>query len=296
VTLLQVAAAKSSQAFTEVTKEEEGVTLFCYAFVRTPHERVLPAFTKQLTAACDGWEVFSHRDDSRFGVLNLYTQKQEKIAMRSHQKGMLLRAYKHFNETGIINHYDWFLKVEPDTFLVPSRLKTAISRFAKDFGKPVTQGVDVDGFFMAATRSLLTRTMDAFVRHPGCTKQFEEISGVLLEWPSYCPNLQEGGYAMLADADGDALVASYEECRELRHVQQRKAFSGSPKQRLCSRFSNTLLRCFEYGSSIACPKEKVLKGVCGRSLPKGVCVSSHFAALHPVKELDDYLSLAISFP
>jgi hypothetical protein len=297
VALLQISSSGSARLATVAEEEEDGIRLFCYAFTATPHETVLSPFTKQLSAACDGWAVFSWRDDPSLGVVKAYTQVQERRALASHQQEMMQGAWRHMNGTGIMNRYDWFLKLDPDTFVVPSRLKAAISRYPKGFGKLLTQGIDdTDGNFVGMSQDLLVKTAEAYARHPDCfrNKHFGEISGhfLLLELP-HCPQIPK--VEMLADSDGDALVASFENCGELLDKKRRAAYVGSPKQRLCSKFDNTLLSCFEYGSSKNCKKDDVLKGVCGRSLSAGTCVSSLFAALHPVKKLHDFLSLTESF-
>lgn len=270
-------------------------TLFCYAFARTPHEHVLPLFMKQLALACDGWVVFSWRNDGRLGVVKAYTHKQERSSVRSHQEWMMRGGWQYMNSTGILRQYDWFLKVEPDTFLVPSRLRKAIFKYPKGFKKLITQGVEADGFFTVISQDLFLETIEGYVRHPDCFHRdsFDEWSGVFLQLP-HCPRMEE--VEGLVDSDGDAIVASFAACKELRDVKHRSAYVASPKQRLCTRFDNTLLSCFEYGSSRDCSKERVLKGHCGRRLPAGKCVSSHFVALHPVKKHSEFLSLMSDFP
>eukprot|EP00927_Polykrikos_kofoidii_P036792 TRINITY_DN3103_c2_g1_i1.p1 TRINITY_DN3103_c2_g1~~TRINITY_DN3103_c2_g1_i1.p1 ORF type:complete len:336 (+),score=33.51 TRINITY_DN3103_c2_g1_i1:105-1010(+) len=278
--------------------------LFCYAHARTPHDAILPLWIRQVSKACDGWAVFSWKDDLALGIIGAYTKRLEVTAWEHENQAVFMSAWSHFNSTGAMKKYDWFLHLDIDTFVVPSRLRTAFQQYSAEAGQIITQGKDTDGFFVAIPRQKLQSMWLLFLERPKCLHHvpFEFLSGHVNKAYTRRQNCEEvtdrmwklGNVIMLADLDGDALVAAFSHCEELHDWDALLSNAVSPKQRWCGQMNNTLLSCFE--SARDCERRKVLAGKCGRKLKDGVCVSSHFVAVHPVKSYEDFQRFVDAFP
>eukprot|EP00930_Biecheleria_cincta_P075066 TRINITY_DN62262_c0_g1_i1.p1 TRINITY_DN62262_c0_g1~~TRINITY_DN62262_c0_g1_i1.p1 ORF type:complete len:364 (+),score=55.14 TRINITY_DN62262_c0_g1_i1:49-1140(+) len=277
--------------------------LFCYAFARTPHDSILQPWIQQVSKACDGWAAFSWKDDPTFGIVGLYSKAEEHSSWMHENEAVHLDAWSHFNKTGAMRRYTWFLHLDIDTFVVPSRLKKAIMRYPATPRHILTQGGAADGYFVALPQQTLEGTWASLLEKPECLDhvKFDALSGHengISTVPDNCRGLADRVTSnvpvTLADSDGDALVAALPECKELKDTSRLNSYATSAKQRWCNRMDNTLLTCYEIATD--CTKESVLKEGCGRKLPEGACVSSHFAALHPVKDAEDFKRLAEAFP
>lgn len=296
---LSVAAIK----YGEQSSSQDDSLLFCYAFARTPHDSNLQAWIQQVSKACDGWTAFSWKDDPALGIVGLYSQAVESSSWKHENEAVYLNAWSHFNKTGAMRRYKWFLHVDIDTFVVPSRLKKAIMRYPGTPGRILTLSEQADAYFVAIPQQTLEGMWSRLLEKPGCLDHvnFWAVSGhsngvstVSDDCRSLANMVTSNAVDMLADSDGDALVAAFPKCKELSNTSRLFSYATSAKQRWCNRMENTLLTCYETATD--CTKESVLKKDCGRKLPDTACVSSHFAALHPVKSAEDFKQLAKAFP
>jgi len=99
-------------------------TLFCYAQVRTPCEELCEMLATQLNAGCDGWALFGDTDNEDKHVTKVYSKAVIPHALAHQMREMITQGvWKHLDESGALDKYEWFLKVDEDSFVRPSTLR-----------------------------------------------------------------------------------------------------------------------------------------------------------------------------
>jgi len=107
-----------------VNRKPQPKALFCYALVRTPCSEICEMLATQLNAGCDGWALFGDTEDQAKHVTKVYSKAVVKNALKHQMREMItLGVWKHLDEVGALDEYEWFLKVDEDSFVRPSTLR-----------------------------------------------------------------------------------------------------------------------------------------------------------------------------
>merc|ERR1719174_3418308 len=102
--------------------------LYCYAFVRPEPEPTSRLLAQQLRIACDDWVFFSTMSDPERNVWKAYSMEQMTVGIRHQMREMIIDgAWKQLVAWNVLERYQWILKVDCDSFVLPSMLRKALA-------------------------------------------------------------------------------------------------------------------------------------------------------------------------
>lgn len=256
--------------------------LFCYAVVPTnandqPNKIGLkPLLATQLSAACDGWALFGETEDPANNVTKAFSREVVPHAMENDMREMVtLGVWPHLIERGALDEYEWFLKVDEDSFVRPSTLRKVFKSLhtspPRDLFISLHDETLVDGFFDAV-----------------------HADGVLaiqsMGWPAFCDGMLSGHDCVKCDGPaytgqrmpmGSECLASLNKTRVdvgvLTDTEGRKLVSGSD--------------CMDIGEDILQQARRHVKGpFCSGKL------SQDFVSIHAVPDPQLYSELMAAYP
>jgi len=246
--------------------------LFCYSLVRTPPEPTAALLANQLSAACDGWAFFGDTEDPANNV----TKGFERIDF-AHYKLMgspgahykaTRSVWKHLVESGALEEYEWFLRVEPDSFVRPSTLRQtfkALHTSCRRGGYMCSDNIN-EGYFLALQADVVLGIKSLGWPTGSCDNVLSGHSNSVrpcIERLNRIERLNISSMGALTDPEGNNLVAQLSE----KDPNIARVLLARPHQRICLND--------DY-------------------LPK--CVSEHFVVVHFVKSVLDYSALMHAFP
>jgi len=254
--------------------------LFCYSLVRTPPEPTAALLANQLSAACDGWAFFGDTEDPAKNVTKGFARMDfgsfDKISGEATNKATR-SVWKHLVESGALEEYEWFLRVEPDSFVRPSTLRQtfkALHTSCRRGGYMASDNIN-EGYFLALQADVVLGIKTLGWPIGSCDNVLSgHMDKVLpcierLNWIDRLNIFSMGG--ALTDPEGNNLVAqlSPEDPNGVNNlVDMAKLLLTRPHQRIC-------LNENAY-------------------LPK--CISENFVVVHAVKSALDYSALMHAFP
>jgi hypothetical protein len=274
-------------------------SLFCFAVVRSsPPEPTSALLAKQLDAACDAWALYGDTADPANNVTKAFSKKEERHAWKHEMREMVtLGAYKHIMDSGALDKYEWFLKVDADSFVRPSTLRKS---FAALKSNPAASKVisvsdgngetQVDGFFIAVHTDAI-HTMQSLGWPEDCDPVLSghSESRSNMHDPYKClRKINVARVGCLRDTLGHRLVALDQDDAE-GHIDD----PGGPQE-------YGPKACESIGQVLVDRAKKSIKGpLCECTLgdsPRPACVGEDFVAVHHVKDAHDYAELAKAFP
>lgn len=162
-------------------------TLFCYAQVRTPCEELCEMLATQLNAGCDGWALFGDTDNEDKHVTKVYSKRDIPHALAHQMREMITQGvWKHLDESGALDEYEWFLKVDEDSFVRPSTLRKTFNSLYPSSGPDSLISSDHNGAIISEGKSTPVEGFFVALR----------VDAVLaikaMGWPNECDEVLSG--------------------------------------------------------------------------------------------------------
>jgi hypothetical protein len=261
--------------------------LFCYSLVRSPVTETGKLLGWQLAKACDGWALFSSENDSSLNIVQGYTRAEETVALKHQMHEMVIAgAWKHMVEMRVPERYKWILKVDEDTYVRPSTLRSVFTKYAQlkkimsvSDANDNQEASGLEGFFLATPAALMEELYTFGKTQRDCDVL---ASGHDEDWwfnknkfSSISCDAKFGSVEAVLDAYGLPVVASDGEgighaCGDLAFNMLQFSRSTDPGGVFCD--------CKFYGKN------------------GPACLSKEFAAIHPVRSGAVFEQLAKAFP
>merc|ERR1711934_191152 len=92
-------------------------SLFCYTLTGYPYPETLPALVDSFRKACDGWAVFSSRDDASIPATKVYDQSKWDHHFYTFFREPMREIWSKLLSPNAPRTYDFYLKVDTDTFV-----------------------------------------------------------------------------------------------------------------------------------------------------------------------------------
>lgn len=263
--------------------------LFCYALVgRTPLESTAALLAKQLSAACDGWKLFGHTDDPAKNVTKAFSKRdfykgwQPLHGMR---ETVTNGVWKYLVNSGALDEYEWFLKVDSDTFVRPSTLRKSFRALHSScVCGACTQAYsvandDFDGFFVALQADLVLK-----IQALGWPKSCDIVLAGQDGFQAECAAFAGTHVGPLRDSQGHTLVS----------MDNGPEVEITPSNLECENVANIWLqraRSKIKGPLCACTPDSTTD-----SGSQPACVGEDFVSIHHVKDASTYTKLIEAFP
>eukprot|EP00929_Paragymnodinium_shiwhaense_P067488 TRINITY_DN33962_c1_g2_i1.p1 TRINITY_DN33962_c1_g2~~TRINITY_DN33962_c1_g2_i1.p1 ORF type:complete len:370 (+),score=48.52 TRINITY_DN33962_c1_g2_i1:66-1175(+) len=158
--------------------------LYCFALVTKKEvdaRGTIQLVADNLARACDGFNLFSTFSDARLGVVRAFDEEANARGFkRAMREQVVLGVWRHLRETADIDRYNWFLKVDADSWLRPSTLRGALRSWTEGtevesvlsigYYADAAENADqaTDGFFVAVPRLLAGRVLDVAKSSRAC--------------------------------------------------------------------------------------------------------------------------------
>lgn len=301
---LQVATGKAAKKTLENPKspcqQPRPKAVFCYAKVRTPPEPTVSLLANQLHSACDGWALLGDTDDPTNNVTKAFSRedspdvfkkgRQDAMSSPLHDINDLMTRsiWTHLIEAGVLDEYEWILKVDADSFVRPSTLRNKFKALHTSCRRnPISSEQDgVDGFFLAV--------------------QADTIAAIKsLDWPSECSIVLSGDVWSVQNHDND--IQSCLAKIGVSHVERIKDATGNDLLALDQEHLDPPVgtargpkECEKIADLLLERAHRHIRGpLCGCSPIWGEapgCVSEDFVSVHHVKDELTYAKLVEAFP
>lgn len=320
--LLQISTASGVKGKVKTTKESmensrltlgngchkpRPKALFCFSLVRTPPEPTAALLARQLSAACDGWALFGDTEDPANNVTRGFAKQDIKKAWAHQMREVITEGvWKHLDESGALNVYEWFVMVETDSFVRPSTLRKtfrAMHTSCKRSLMSITEDDDknriqnhLEGFFVAVQADVAhnmkslgwPKDCDAALSGHGDEWHHDvdaEIERCLRE--VNIPHIET-----LRDSQGHRLVASDQDSASSFGNKRRRRNTSEEKTgpKKCEHIADVLIeraRLKIKGPLCECRPQEA---------PGPACVSEDFVTVHHVKDARTYSELVEAFP
>lgn len=153
-------ALRSSKLDLNAKVLRQGV--FCYAFARSPPEPTAKLVANRLEKGCDGFAVFSWEEmklDSTHATIKAYTLEENVRAWQRQGHERMVGAWAKMADDGILGKYDWYVKFDSDSFVVPSAVAKAFARYTILQESPSIVSVEdgVEGYFDAIPYTVIEK-------------------------------------------------------------------------------------------------------------------------------------------
>lgn len=270
--------------------------LFCYALVRTPVEPTAHLLGRQFASACDGWAFFSDADDSSENVIKAFTKEDIRKAW-SHQMREMVTAgvWKHLSSVGALHEFEWFLKVDADSFVRPSTLRKAfldLSTTSSGIISASDSASDtmVDGFFVAirADTAIKIKSQHWPKRCDSTLSGHDEEAGFVDPVIECMQALNISHVGMLQDSFGRTLVARDQDSQDSHSEDPGGPEEYGPVE--CEHVGELLL--LNVQENVEGPLCSCTFGAAARP----ACLSEEFVTIHAVKSAEIYARLVKAFP
>jgi hypothetical protein len=253
--------------------------------VRTPPEPTAALLAKQLSLACDGWALFGDTADPANNVTKAFSKEDSKKGWAHQMREMVtIGVWKHLVESGALDEYEYFLKVDADSFVRPSTLRNTFKALRTNCRRShMVISIwrdEVDGYFGAVQADTALR-MNSLGWPRECdvvlsghdnfptpqTVNDDHIHRCLQENDAHFERLEDplGHYLVASDSDTD----QDPDCGNIASL-----LLGRASQKI----KGPLCRC-------APPRES-----------KPACISEDFVTVHHVGDAHTYSQLVEAFP
>lgn len=147
---------------------------FCWAVV-TASDQTIQDIQKQMQK-CDGYMMLSNFADSTQNIVHLFDDNMEdnKVFGWRNLTIRFAKAWEYVAQITERKNYDWYVKVDPDTFFRPQLLSQRVSWF--DPSKPV--GLGVNGLMQGAMQVVSNGAV--FNRLPGTQPFFKNPMSTIM--------------------------------------------------------------------------------------------------------------------